>query len=61
MNVPSYSGSSKVFGGIIRDSKGMQANVTLKRGEEINQKTFGAQNEQDLQAMILEWVTNNLK
>jgi hypothetical protein len=60
MNVPSYSGSSKVFGGITRNSNGMQGNVTLKRGEEINKKTFDAQNEQDLQAMILEWVVNKL-
>ena len=60
MNVPSYSGASKIFGGITMKSKGIQANVTLKRGEDIKQKIFNAQNEQDLQKMILEWVTTNL-
>lgn len=58
MNIPSYSGASKIFGGISKNNIGIQANVTVKRGEKTNQKMFDAQNEQALQAKILKWVIN---
>ena len=60
MNVQSYDGASKLFGGIEYVQNQFKANITLKRGDRKLNTTIMANTKDELQESIIVWVTKNL-